>query len=49
MKTKTTTRQRTAEREFDVAVMDCKSEYGEVYTDDIIDIDVLVLDDEEED
>ncbi len=38
MKTRTETKQRHAEREFDVAVRDCKSEFGiDFVGDDILD------------
>lgn len=37
MKTKTETVHRNQARDFDIAMLDCKSEFGDVYSDDILD------------
>ena len=37
MKTKKVTKQRNRARDFDVAMLDCRSEFGDVYSDDILD------------
>ena len=48
MKTKTVTRQRAAEREFDVATLDCVEEFGDVLNDDFLDFEMASCDDDEE-
>jgi hypothetical protein len=48
MKTKTATRQRNAEREFDVATMDCIDEFGDVLNDDFLDFEMVLAEDDDE-
>ncbi len=49
MKTKQITKQRTQLRDFDVAMLDCTNEFGDVLTDEFLDPDALAeIEDEDE-
>jgi hypothetical protein len=50
MKTKTQTKQRTQLRDFDVAMLDCKNEFGDSILDDsFLDEEAFALTDEDDD
>jgi hypothetical protein len=48
MKTKTVTKNRQREREFDVALLECEDEFGSILDDSFLDEDALIDDDDEE-
>jgi len=49
MKTKTVTKSRKAERDMDVALMECENEFGDIYDDSLLDeVALSEIEDDEE-